>query len=168
MAWPQSYQNYSDHLVGYRGTSEMGRGPSGRGGHVIVVQVVWLLVASFCGQWLLFSLVRHSKWMLRDTWALVWVRNGQTFQSKWRWAECVTLSFLEAFPHFGCRFLGGTTLFVLLFPRTDGKMTPIAVVPLNAPGPAPSQETQQPPLCVIWTTHLPYIIICLRWVCSQV
>merc|ERR1719499_1066995 len=60
--------------------------------------------------------------MLRDTWALVGVRNGQTFQSNWRWAECVTLSFLEAFPHFGCRFLGGTTLFVLLFPQTYGKM----------------------------------------------
>ena len=44
-----------------------------------------------------FSLVRHSKWMLRDTWALVWVRNGQTFQSNWRWAECVTLSFFGSF-----------------------------------------------------------------------
>merc|ERR1712027_252239 len=54
---------------------------------------------------------------------------GISVSEKWTYiseqmemAECVTLSFLEAFPHFGCRFLGGTTLFVLLFPQTNGKM----------------------------------------------
>jgi len=37
-------------------------------------------------KWLLFSLVRHSKWMLRDTWALVWVWTDSS--ERMEMAEC--------------------------------------------------------------------------------
>lgn len=79
-------------------------------------------------------------------------------------AECYISSYLEAFPHLGCRFLGGTTLFVLpaLWSSVCFSEPPFHRDPLKAPDPAPSQEPRQPPLCVILTSHLPYIIIRLR------
>jgi len=87
MAWPQSYQNLTDPFVGWR-VQQNGRSYHfGRGGHILVVQAVVGLLATvgsfFCRQGLLFSLVRHSKWMLRDTWALVWVQtNWQTVRNE--------------------------------------------------------------------------------------
>ena len=145
----------------------------GRGGHVLVVQqaVVALfaaVVGSFFGrQRLLFSLVRHSKWMLRDTWALVWVKTNGQFGANGD-GRVFYRVFWKLFPTLGVGFSVELTTFVCPPHSADWLRCLcerlISPVLLNAPDPAPSQETRQPPLCVILTSHLPYIIICLRWV----
>ena len=89
----------------------------GRGGHVLVVQqaVVALLAAvvgSFFGrQRLLFSLVRHSKWMLRDTWALVWVKTNGQFRANGD-GRVFYQVFWKLFPTLGVGFSVELTTFV--------------------------------------------------------
>lgn len=65
----------------------------------------------FGRQRLLFSLVRHSKWMLRDTWALVWVKTNGQFGANGD-GRVFYRVFWKLFPTLGVGFSVELTTFV--------------------------------------------------------